>query len=134
MATIIRYDNGANPGINLTFDDQLIEFGITSTDDGGVAKGAEKFTTLSAQSAVNLVRGGKAGQILLDVENGLIWAIAPDGSSMFTVQKDDNTPQQVALTPPQTGVITSWLISCLSTVFRGGAQLPPIGSSCAGVP
>ncbi len=119
MVLTTKFDSVGDPGVKLFFDDVAVFMNVSTTDDGGTVTASKIFTDLTAQSAVDLVRGDRAGQIILDKDNGLIWAIAPDNSSVFTVQKDDATPQQVALTAAQTNVITGWLVSSLPNVHRG---------------
>lgn len=118
MVVTTRFDNAAIPGVKLFFDDVAITMTVETTDDIA-ATTSVVFTDQTAQSAVDLVRGDRAGQIVLDKDNGLIWAIAPDNSSIFTMQKDDATPQQAVLTAAQTNVITGWLVSSLPNVHRG---------------
>lgn len=119
MATIVKFDSGANPGVDLNFDDAAVTMELATRDDAGVAAEKVVFTDSLAQSAVDLVRREVAGQIVMDKTVGMIWAIAPDNSSIVTVQRDDDTPLQVALTPAETNVITGWLVSSLPNVHRG---------------
>lgn len=125
MATKIRFDSGAgSERVTLTEDDVAVTMTIATFDDVGGAHGTEPFTTLTAQQAVDLARGDKAGQITMDVDNGLLWSIASDNSSVFTVQKDPGTPQQIPLTAAQTGVIVAWLVASLPDVHAGPGRTP----------
>lgn len=119
MAQITRYDSVGDPGVTLVSDDVADTMTLATTDDVGGAGATIIFSDSTAQQAVDLVRGPKAGTVALDGAGGLVWAIAKDGSSMFTVQKADAIPQQVALSSAETGIITGWLVALMPNVHRG---------------
>ncbi len=116
MATIIRFDNGTTPRVQLQFDDGATKMAFATEDDTGTGGAGVIFTDAQAQRAVELVRNASGGTLDLDPDNGLIWSIAQDNSSIVTVQKDSNTPQQVVLTAAQTETITGWLITLPNVV------------------
>lgn len=119
MAIITRFDNGANPGVKLLWDDVLLRMTIQTRDDTGATALSAIMSTSLSQSAVDLARNTIAGQIPIAPIPGLIWVMAPDNSSIFTVEKDIQTPQRVELTPAQTNVITGWLVADQPNVNRG---------------
>lgn len=116
MANIVKFKQGANPAVIFTFDDADILIKIDTLDDVGDPAQNVVITNAQAQRAVELASGVKGGIVDLDSANGLIWAIAPDNTSMFSVQKDADTPQQVALTAAQTAEAVGWLIALLPQV------------------
>jgi hypothetical protein len=114
MADITRFDSGANPGVDLIFDDVALTFSFVTRNDVPAEVEDYTLTNLQAQIAVDYARNSgsrSSGAIELDPDNGLIWAIAPDNSSIVTVQKDNDTPQQVPLTAAQTETIIGWLLT-----------------------
>lgn len=113
MADIIKFDSGAAPGVKFAFDDVAIAMNIYTRDDGGALAQSNIISNANAQRAVELASGTRGGVVDLDSANGLIWAIAPDNTSMFSVQKDANTPQQVTLTAAQTAECVGWLVALL---------------------
>ncbi len=121
MAQITRFDNASNPGVRLFWDDVALEMSIATRDDTGAQQQVIVLTSQISQSAVDLARNSIAGQIPIAPDVGLIWVMAPDNSSIFTVQKGLDTPQQVVLTPAQTNVITAWLVADQPNVSRGAS-------------
>lgn len=121
MALITRFDNGSNPGVKLFWNDVALLMSIATRDDTGAQQQVIVLTTQISQSAVDLARNSIAGQIPIAPTVGLIWVMAPDNSSIFTVQKGLDTPQQVALSPAQTNVITAWLVADQPNVSRGAS-------------
>lgn len=114
MADITRFNSSADPGVALIFDDVALTFSFVTRNDVPAEVEDYTITNQQAQIAVDYARNGgqrSSGAIQLDPDNGLIWAIAPDNSSIMTVQKDDDTPQQVALTAAQTETIIGWLLT-----------------------
>ena len=116
MANIIKFKQGANPAVSFTFEDADILMKIDTFDNAAAPAQSVVITAAQAQRAVELASGTRGGVVDLDSANGLIWAIAPDNTSMFSVQKDANTPQQVALTSAQTAEAVGWLVASLPQV------------------